>query len=72
MLVADQIICPSLIVAAIDDAGVPIDSVKKTVQRIPSCELKIIEGDHFGVYQGDFIEDVVASELAFIKQHVFK
>lgn len=72
MLVADQIGCPSLIVAAANDAGVPIDSVKETIQRIPNGELKIIEGDHFGVYQGAPIEDVVASELAFIKRHVFK
>lgn len=71
MLVADKIKCPSLIVAAKDDAGVPIDSVKQTAELIPRCELKIIEGDHFGVYQGEPIDDVVASELAFIKQHVF-
>ena len=72
MMVADQIQCPSLIVAAKDDAGVPIDSVKETVSKMKNCKLKIIDGDHFGVYQGAPIEDVVASELAFIKLQVFK
>ncbi|MCY4045479.1 MAG: alpha/beta fold hydrolase [Cellvibrionales bacterium] len=72
LMVADQIQCPSLIVAAENDAGVPLDSVKETVNKIQQGELKIIKGDHFGVYQGDPIEDVIASELAFIKKHVFK
>ena len=69
--VAESIQCPSLIVAAVDDAGVSIESVKETAQRITQCELKMIEGDHFGVYYGEPISDVIETELTFIKRHAF-
>ncbi|ROR97963.1 serine aminopeptidase S33 family [Sinobacterium caligoides] len=70
LLVAEQIRCPSLLVAARDDAGVPLASVRQTAAMIANAQLKIIDGDHFGVYYGPHIDDVVEAELTFIKQQL--
>ena len=70
MTTANTIQCPSLLVAAKEDAGVPLESVETTLKHIQRGELFLIEGDHFGVYHGDQLETVVAKELRFFKQHL--
>lgn len=70
ILVADKIQCPSLLVPAEDDAGVPLDSVKETANKIKQAEIFSIPGDHFGVYYGEHIESVINKQVAFIQQHI--
>ena len=69
-LVADQINCPSLLVPAEDDAGVPLQSVKDTANKITQAEVFSIPGDHFGVYYGEHLDAVIQKQVAFIQQHL--
>ena len=67
-LVAGKIQCPTLVVAAINDSGVPIESVRNTVVKIASGVLYDFPGEHFDVYHGPFFAEVLARELAFLNE----
>ena len=68
--VAGNITCPSLLVPAKDDAGVPLSSVEETAAKIKNVEVFPIEGDHFGVYYGAQLQDVVDKQVQFIQQQL--
>ncbi|NRB38280.1 MAG: alpha/beta fold hydrolase [Pseudomonadales bacterium] len=69
-MVADKIQCPSLLVPAEDDAGVPLDSVKETANKMKQAEIFSIPGDHFGVYYGEYLPRVIEKQLGFIQKHI--
>jgi fermentation-respiration switch protein FrsA (DUF1100 family) len=64
--VADKVQCPALLVAGLNDAGVPIEAVRETASKIRQCELFTYPGDHFEVYHGDQQPEIVQKELDFI------
>ncbi len=66
MMTADQITCPTLIVAGREDAGVPFSGVEKTMEKLKLGELYAYDGDHFEVYHGQLIGEIVAKEVEFI------
>lgn len=70
-LVAGRIACPALIVAAENDSGVPVTSVKETAAGIANSEYYGFPGEHFDVYHGAFFDDVLATELAFLKDKLW-
>ena len=67
---AKQVICPMLIIAGKQDAGVPFTAVEETVANLNKGELYAYEGDHFDVYHGHKQAGLIAQELAFIQKHV--
>jgi uncharacterized protein len=68
LMVAQSIQCPALLVAAEGDSGVPIEAVKETAQKIAQCEVFTFAGEHFDVYHGVFFNDVLAREVAFLRE----
>lgn len=65
---AHTITVPTLLVAGKSDAGAPFSAVEETAKKIPNAELYAYEGDHFEVYHGPLLEDIVAHEVEFIKK----
>lgn len=68
ILLAEKIQCPCLLIPAEKDAGVPLQAVLDTADKIPQAEVFSINGDHFEVYSGQQADRVIDRELAFIKQ----
>jgi pimeloyl-ACP methyl ester carboxylesterase len=70
ILSADKIQCPTLLVAGLNDAGVPFDAVKETAAKIRDARVFSFDGDHFDVYHGPRLADIVKEELTFIQQQI--
>jgi len=70
LLSAPAIVCPVFMVAAKNDAGVPLHAVEATAKAISQAQLYCINGDHFDVYEGAFFNDVLEKEVAFIKANI--
>lgn len=67
---AANIACPALLVAGEKDAGVPLDSVKTMAKAIPNATLFTFPDDHFDVYYGEGLQEIVQREREFIKQSI--
>ena len=70
LLVANKVLCPSLLVAGIEDAGVPIESVEEAANLIKNSEIFKYEGDHFEVYHGEKQPEILKNEVEFILKHI--
>ncbi|NRA41270.1 MAG: alpha/beta fold hydrolase [Pseudomonadales bacterium] len=67
---ADKITVPTLLVAGRQDAGAPFTAVEQTAEKIPQVELYAYDGDHFEVYHGNLLPDIVAHEVSFIQSAI--
>jgi len=64
----DRIRCPVCIHYGLKDLGVPPASVEKAAKRIPHVELHPFDGDHFDVYHGSLRDNLVSTQLGFIRR----
>ena len=67
---AGAIKCPSLVIYAGQDAGVPVHTVESTVLKLKDREFKRFEGDHFAVYSGNLNKQAVAWQVEFLKRKI--
>jgi dipeptidyl aminopeptidase/acylaminoacyl peptidase len=70
VLQAQHIQCSTLLVAATNDSGVPVQSIRDTAQKIAQSEIYEFAGEHFDVYHGHYFADVLNKELAFLRESV--
>lgn len=68
---AGRVESPVLIVAAEKDSLIPIKAVEKTSARIKNVTLHRLSCNHFAPYVGDFFEENVTIETAFLERHLF-
>lgn len=67
---AKQIKCPVLLQAGRKDRTTPFEAARKTAGRIPDCEFRAHDADHFDVYLGELFETVVHEQIDFLKRKV--
>jgi pimeloyl-ACP methyl ester carboxylesterase len=68
---AERIEAPVLLIAAAEDALIPIAGVEAASRRIPECEYVPLAGTgHFEPYTGDVFERVVEREAGFLCKHL--
>jgi len=68
---AKNINAPVLMVYGSDDAGIPLDDVRRTIALTKQVESFEFPGDHFDAYDGGkCIDDIVARETEFFVKHL--
>lgn len=67
---AASIACPALLVAGEKDAGVPLASVETTAKAMKNATLFTFPGDHFDVYYGPELNEIVQRQREFIRQAI--
>lgn len=68
--VAKRITSPVLMIVARRDSVVSAPAAVRMSKKIPDCELRMLDADHFGPYFGEAFEESVASQLTFLRKRV--
>lgn len=66
---ASRIKVPTLIIAGTQDSITPAQAARKMAEDIPQGEYHELPCNHFQVYTGEFLEQVLAIQLAFLDKH---
>lgn len=67
---AQRIACPLLVCAATADKTTPHEPALKVAQRAPRGELREYACGHFEIYGGEWFEEMVSDEIAFLDRHL--
>ena len=68
--VVSKIKCPTLIQIARHDAITPRGVAEKAARRIPNASVRIYDCSHFDPYVDPAFTDIVADQLAFLRENV--
>ena len=66
--IADQVQCPALVIAGVDDSLVAVERVAAMAQRMPKGLFKTLKCNHFAPYKGDMFEQNIRLQIDFLKQ----
>jgi pimeloyl-ACP methyl ester carboxylesterase len=61
---------PTLVIAGSNDSIVSAAVARNAASRMPNAEFRLFESDHFQPYYGDYLEQNVQAQLAFLQKHV--
>ncbi len=67
---AQKIKCPVLLQAATKDQTTPFKAARKTATRIPDCDFRVHEADHFDVYLEPHFSAVIHEQIEFLQRRV--
>jgi len=67
---AAEISCPVLIQAGRRDRTTPFAAARAAAARVPDCEFRAHDFDHFDVYLEPAFETVVGEQLAFLRRRI--
>lgn len=67
---AKKIRCPALIMPAEKDTIVSLDAVTKAASKMSNARVVSLPIGHFDIYAGDYFEQAVKTQSAFLKQHL--
>ena len=67
---ATQITCPVLLQAGRRDRTTPFEPARQAAARMPDCEFRAHDCDHFDVYLGERFAAVVAEQLDFLQRRI--
>lgn len=66
--VADQVKCPALVIAAVDDSLIAVEQVAAMAERMPRGTFKTLDCNHFAPYRGDMFEQNIALQIEFLNE----
>lgn len=64
---ADQVNCPALVIAAVDDSLIAVEQVAAMADRMPHGIFKTLACNHFAPYRGEMFEKNIALQIEFLK-----
>lgn len=67
---AAQIKCPVLLQAGRGDRTTPFEPARRAAEKIPVCEFRAHDCDHFDVYLGGCFAAVVAEQIDFLQRRI--
>ncbi len=65
---ADQVKCPALVIAAEHDSLIDVEWVRTMASRMPLGQFKQLGCNHFAPYRGEWFEQNISLQLAFLDQ----
>ena len=68
--VARRIQAPVLIIAAEQDALIPLAATRRTAARIARCQFEVLPVGHFDLFDGPWFERSIALQIAFLRRHL--
>lgn len=68
--VARRIQAPVLIIAAEQDALIPLAATRRTAARIARCQFEVLPVGHFDLFEGPWFERSIALQIAFLRRHL--
>ncbi len=71
-LTSGRIQCPVLIVAAENDAILPLNATKRTASKIPNSQLVVLDCGHFDIYTGAYFKKNIEIQTRFLKKHLLE
>lgn len=69
---AHRIGCPLMVCVATGDLTTPHEPAQRVAQRAPRGELYEFACGHFDIYEGEWFEQMVSEEIAFLDRHLSK
>ena len=67
---AHRVRVPTLVIAGSNDSIVSAQLARKAAGRMPNSRFTLHASDHFQPYYGDFLDQNVRAQLAFLRKHV--
>ena len=67
---ARRVRVPTLVIAGSKDSIVSADAARKAADRMPNARFTLHASDHFQPYYGDYLDENVRTQLAFLRKHV--
>ncbi len=65
---AEQVTCPALVIAAVDDSLIPVDQAKLMAAKLPSGEFHTLDCNHFAPYRGEWFDRNIEMQLDFLNR----
>ncbi|CCU73002.1 MULTISPECIES: alpha/beta hydrolase [Thalassolituus] len=66
---AAKVTCPALIIACLKDTVAPVKPTLKYAKQLAQGKLVEFDTGHFDIYVGEWFEQTVAVQIAWLKQH---
>lgn len=67
---APKVKAPTLVLAGEHDSLIPVNAVRNMAEKLPRGELVVVDCNHFQPYAGEFFEQFVSRESAFLETHL--
>jgi pimeloyl-ACP methyl ester carboxylesterase len=64
--VADQVKCPALVIAGVDDSLIAVEQVAAMADRMPLGIFKTLDCNHFAPYKGEMFETNITLQIEFL------